>query len=365
MRFQRWISLFLIVFGLLIAIGTGLKAHFIHNVDNPDLSFTSNPSLSCNIDGYTFTHTRETYSDGVIYTDGWWRRPLDPKVEMSAEAHGFGWAHVLLYGNIDGRKHGDDTNTTPHKLGSWLGIAPLSVGIDHTISADFYDDFNRSYKTYTWDASGSVKLVPVYWKWRLTGVVPSGSWEEASSDFHTTQTASGGGNWLVEKNWTTLSRPSPSSNAGGGSGSGSGNGSGSGSVSGSGTGCSQALYGDYCTDTGVCSTRSTSGVPGECGQNWCCCAGSYAPTYDSVNPDGGSSSDDGSSDDSNTLGCGHSASAPGDHTSYGCTLTGCGAIYYGCQGPHTSYHSCGNCGAGYSTCENVSPTYCWDCGESL
>ncbi len=116
-RKQR-ISLFMIVLGLLIAIGTGLYAHWYHDPKTPDLSFTSAPAISCNINGYTFTHTRETYSDGVIYTDGWWRRPIDPKVEMTAEAHGAGWAHVTFYGNIDGTKHGSETPDPARKLGS-------------------------------------------------------------------------------------------------------------------------------------------------------------------------------------------------------------------------------------------------------
>ena len=109
-RKQR-ISLFIIVLGLLIAIGTGLYAHVIHDAGEPDLSFTSDPkvSISCNINGYTFTHTRETYSDGVIYTDSWWRSPLAPSVEMTAAAHGAGWGTVTFYGNIDGTKHGSET----------------------------------------------------------------------------------------------------------------------------------------------------------------------------------------------------------------------------------------------------------------
>ncbi|MDE0398468.1 MAG: hypothetical protein OXL96_11755 [Candidatus Poribacteria bacterium] len=215
-RKQR-ISLYLIVFGLLFVVGAGLKAHWYHIASIPDLSFKSDPTVSCNIDGYTFTHTRQTYSDGVIYEDGWWRNPQDPIVKMTAETHGAGWAHVLFYGNIDGAKRGDDTNTTPHKLGGWTGLIPFGVGIDTTIEASFKGTFNRSPKTYKWDVSGSVKLVPYYWHWEFPGV--GSSWQPAPSDFHTTKTFSPGGSWLVERNWTTLTRSSPGS--GGGSGSGS------------------------------------------------------------------------------------------------------------------------------------------------
>lgn len=288
MRFQRQISLFLIVLGLLIAIGTGVYAHRIHNASSIDLKFTSNPTISCNIDGYVFTHTRETYSDGVIYTDGWWRNPQDPSVSMSAEAHGVGWAHILFYGNIDGSSHGDAKNTTSEQLGSWVGFAPLGVGANtHPISAGFTDEFNRSYKTYRWNASGSIKLVPWYWKWRLSGIMPGGSWEPAPSDFHTTQQASTSGAWIVEQNWTTLRRSSPGSSSSSSSSTGSSN-TGSSNTGSSNTGssntgssntggssspsCSQSWFEDYCDDLGSCTVGSGSGVPGpQCGENHCCC----------------------------------------------------------------------------------------------
>ena len=209
-RRQR-ISVFIIVFGLLIAIGTGLKAHWYHDAKIPDLKFTSEAAISCNIDGYTFTHTRQTYTDGVIYEDGWWRNPQDPKVEMTAEAHGAGWATVTFYGNIDGSKKGSETPDPAKQLGSWVGFLPVGAGLDHTVGGDFSASFNRSPKTYKWNASGSIKLVPVYWKWRFGLPVPTGSWEEASSIHHDDSAASTNGDWEVERNWTTLNRPSPGS----------------------------------------------------------------------------------------------------------------------------------------------------------
>ena len=289
-RKQR-ISLLMIVLGLLIAIGTGLKAHWYHAASSIDLSFTSNPTISCSIDGYTFTHTRQTYSDGVIYEDGWWRNPQDPQVEMTAEAHGAGWAHVLFYGNIDGTKFGDDTNTTSKQLGTWVGFAPFGGGLDHTIRATHTGSFNRSPKTYSWNLSGSIKLVPWYWKWRLSGNRGlGGSWEAAPSEHHNTQPASTSGSWTVSRNWTTLSRSSPGS-----------------SSQGSGPGCANVSGPNYCNDKGACTTRSPSGVPGECGHNYCCCAPAGSPMYGSntgsSNTDGSSSSggsNTGSSDSGNS-----------------------------------------------------------------
>ena len=249
-RKQR-ISLLLVVCGLLVVIGTCLMADWYHVSSSPELQFTSEASISCNIDGYTFTHTRETYTDGVVYQDGWWRRPLDPKVEMTAEAHGAGWASVLFYGNINDTKYGDDTSPEPaEQLGSWVGFLPFGAGLDHTVSVDFIGSFNGSPKTYKWDASGSIKLVPVYWKWSLNLAVPTGSWEEASSIHYDHSTASGGGSWLVERNWTTLNRASP--------GSGSGSGSDSGNTGGNTddtSNCSDCT--SHCSSPCSCSTSGT------------------------------------------------------------------------------------------------------------
>lgn len=287
-RRQR-ISVFIIVLGVLIAIGTGLKAHFIHDVSDKDLSFTSGPSMSCNINGYTFTHTRETYSDGVIYTDSWWRSPQNPEVKITASTHGFGWASIMFYGNIDGQAKGDTANPqTPKKLGSFSALLPFAVGIDNDIETAFDGDFNRSPKTYSWDASGSIKLVPAYWQWSFpTG----GEWLEASDIWQTNWTDSTGGSWTVQKNWTTLNRASPGSRPpsasnppSGGSTPPTGSGSqppddGSGSTPpadplSSDPGCSTDTTYDYCNDEGSCSASesSESGVASSrCGENYCCC----------------------------------------------------------------------------------------------
>lgn len=42
-------------------------------------------------------------------------------------------------------------------------------------------------------------------------------------------------------------------------------------------GCVNNTTYNWCSDTGSCTTRSRSGVPGECGHNYCCCAPPVAP----------------------------------------------------------------------------------------
>ncbi len=205
---KKRISLFILIFSFIIAIGMGVKAHNLHRVETPDLNFTSEPEIeiSCNIDGKFFIHYRRTKADGKVMYDFWYEEPRSPKVSITAKAHGFGWAHILFYGNIDGKSYGDPNNTTSQKLGKWVGFLPvaLALDIDHKIQLSFTGPFKRMPKEYPWDASGSIKLVPVYWKWRLTGIIPGGSWEEASKDFHRTATDSAGGSWTVDRDWSTI-----------------------------------------------------------------------------------------------------------------------------------------------------------------
>ena len=157
----------------------------------------------------TFTHTRVTEANGNIAQDWWYKIPKDPKVKIEAKSHGFGYAHIFFYGNIDGKPKGDANNTIPDQLGSWIGFLPLGYGApEETIKVSFGAPFNRDEKEYTWNASGSIKLVPYYWKWGLSGIIPSGSWEPAPSEFHNTQDASGptSGSWTVEHNHSTLTQ---------------------------------------------------------------------------------------------------------------------------------------------------------------
>lgn len=200
------ISIFILIFSIIITIGVGVKAHRIHDVKYPDLSFTSNPTVSCNIDGTTFIRNIRTDGVGKVLSDFWSPEPVDPIVSMTAESHGLGWAHILFYGNIDGEPFGDDTNTHEQRLGTWIGFAPIAYGVNEVnIEASYNGSFNTDPKEYSWDASGSsVTLVPVFWKWRWSGKGIGGSWEETSGKFHDDQTASGGGSWTVIKSVASI-----------------------------------------------------------------------------------------------------------------------------------------------------------------
>ncbi|MYF97689.1 hypothetical protein F4212_00930 [Candidatus Poribacteria bacterium] len=193
----------------LVAIGVSVKAHNIHHAADPDLSFTSNPKVSCNIDGTTFIRNIRTDGVGKVLSDFWAPEPIDPVVKMEAEAHGFGWAYILFYGNIDEEPFGDDVNQRGQKLGTFdtgIGVLlPIGWGLNHEVGGKFKGSFNTDPKVYKWDASGSIKLEPWYYKVRhIGGFIPAGSWEPAGKEHRQTLTASGGGSWTVMKSVASI-----------------------------------------------------------------------------------------------------------------------------------------------------------------
>lgn len=157
MFFQNRFSLFIIVFVfvLLVMVGVGLKAHFFHDKEIPFIEFTSNPEITCSIDGWTFTHTKITDENGNVEQDWWWRVPEAPKFKIEATAHGFGWAHVIFHGKYDvskgEKKYGDPKNSKDYKLGSWIGFVPMAVGIDNDIEVEHEGTFTYDPKTYKWE----------------------------------------------------------------------------------------------------------------------------------------------------------------------------------------------------------------------
>lgn len=182
--------LYILILGFMIAIGFGVYAHLVHDVKIPDLSFTSDPKIACNIDGKYFIRNIATDGVGKVLSDVWSPEPIDPIVSLTAEAHGIGWAHVLFHGSIDGVPFGDAENTTPDRMGNWIGFAPIwwKFGSpNQEIKVEHEGDFNRDPKRYSWNATGTIELVPIYWDWKLMGENIGGSWKEASEKFCTTK----------------------------------------------------------------------------------------------------------------------------------------------------------------------------------
>lgn len=83
------------------------------------------------------------------------------------------------------------------------------------------------------------------------------------------------------------------------------------SSSSSNQGCSNVSAHNWCDDEGSCTTRSGSGVPGECGENYCCCAPSGSPMYNGGNSGNGNSDNSGNSESD--------GSNPGSGSSPGCS----------------------------------------------
>lgn len=204
------IGLLVLVLGFMVAIGLSVNAHFFHDNTVPYLEFEGKASISCNIDGKRFTHTR-VVRDGKIIVDFWHEKPIDPEIKIEAEAHGFGWAHTTLHGNIDGKPFDSDGNAddsvhspTSEKLGTWTDLLPFVYGVDHEIVVKHKGKFNKDPKEYKWDASGTIDLIPYYWKWgSALFVIPTGSWEVGEDKFHRKTDAKGNGGWTVDRNWST------------------------------------------------------------------------------------------------------------------------------------------------------------------
>ena len=178
MKVLKRLALILLVFsfiGFMIASRVDVKADESHDVKHPHLDFTSDPEITCNIDGWFFHHKRTTMYGNVI-EDFWWREPRDPVFKIEAQAHGWGWAHITFSGNYDGNSFGDPNNSKDQKLGKWAGFVPLVFSLNNTVGTEEIGSFNRNPKVYPWDAKGSIKLVPWVWKWRVTGIIPGGEW---------------------------------------------------------------------------------------------------------------------------------------------------------------------------------------------
>lgn len=112
------------------------------------------------------------------------------------------------------------------------------------------------------------------------------------------------------------------------------------------TGCANNPTYNWCTDRGSCTTRSPSGVPGECGHNFCCCAPRGSPMYNGGSS-GGSSNGGSSGGSSDRVRCGNrwtgsSACTSGGYassrTAHQSTCAR-GHTYWSCNPSALSYHS--------------------------
>lgn len=197
------------VLGFMIAIGVVVKAH--DGLVGPDpkiphLDFVGEPSITCNIDGKWFHHNRVVDGHGNVITDFWYEEPRDPIFRIEGGAHGFGWAHIKLSGNINGEKFGDaDDFSKSEQVGFWIGISPHPVfeGNDSLVHEE-YGAFDRDEGEYTWKANGTIELVPYIWKWRLGGRAVGGEWIPAPDHFHKSADPEAGGKWTVKHHYSSV-----------------------------------------------------------------------------------------------------------------------------------------------------------------
>ena len=182
-----------------------------HAVDKAFIESTL-PSVSCNIDGRTFTHVDRYYCDGVFIMDYW----LDPDnfdhpvVEMSASIHGLGWISTNFYGYIDDEYKGNHNFSRPEEVGWWVApIVPIVNEVhDSPVVLSFEDNIKTVEGTYDWKAKGEIQLTPVYWKRKIglnigksaQGVSLTGTWEKGDTQSYTPKPADDN-DGFVEGSW--------------------------------------------------------------------------------------------------------------------------------------------------------------------
>ena len=230
-------------------------------------------------------------------------------ISIKAKATGFGDVTLSLTNiNVTDQplKSISSSGTEIGRMRAVFGV-PFSAAATYSYSSHGYAvPTSTTAKTYNWSASGKVKLTPYAWEWGLLGGRNiTGSWVAKTNLAKTESAAAQSGSWVV----TTST----------------GSGSGNGGSSGSSSGCSNNPLYNYCTDNGTCTTRSPSGVPGECGHNYCCCAPAGSPTYNGGNTgsNNGGSSSEGSSSSSSSSGSSSSGYGCSNNETYNyCTDTG-------------------------------------------
>ena len=173
-----------------------------HNPFNKFLEVTS-PTISCNIDGWTFRKVSYYNADGSFDEERWNNHPKDPVIKLESKGHGLGFAQVQLWGKIDGEDVGNEQNLTEATEIGWYvpGVPIGSYGHDVEVSATETGTFNEAEGTYPWEGDGVVHYTPYYYKVRAglpLGV--SGTWENGAT---ATTTGDSDGHWTVEhSSWT-------------------------------------------------------------------------------------------------------------------------------------------------------------------
>lgn len=168
-----------------------------HNPFNKFVEVTS-PTISCNIDGWTFRKITYYHADGSLDRVVWNNEPKDPVIKLESKGHGLGYAQVQFWGKINGKDVGNEQNLSrPIEIGAHVPGIPFGFyGHDIEIHATEKGTFNKEAGTYPWEGEGIVHYTPYYYKVRAglpLGV--SGTWEDGAT---ATTTGDGDGHWTVK-----------------------------------------------------------------------------------------------------------------------------------------------------------------------
>ena len=283
------------------------------------------PVGTCNKSG-TYTQYKSLQSNGTVSMHWSPSLPLNNKFGYRIRVNGYGWIDATINHAVTSTRFntiGSGSHSfTRGKVGTFYVflVIPRSKAVTEQIISDkitvSYN--NEAYDTYSWTASGKVTLQAVYWKASAGYPFMGGSWENfgpAVAHKYNSQ-----GSWILEgkllcpkcsqevthfsqhhitcsssscgeRYWRCITSELNEHTAT--SHTVQNNGGGTVSSGGSSSSCYNKPTPNWCSDTGSCTTRSRSGVPGECGHNFCCCAPRGSPIYNGGSSSGGGNNDNG------------------------------------------------------------------------
>lgn len=329
-------AILLSLFCLTWQIQQGTTQGFGSIIGSGVVTITSKPVISANVSG-TYTRHRESIPELHMT----WLPPTPPSnatVTITGTVNGIGRAYPQLTANIAGSAF---DRRTEHSFGNRF----LLRSETKTVSTDASVTFSRFDGDYEWNGSGSVSA---YGQVRDMSLTTSGSdggtANSPAGAYDTADSASG--------SWTVVTKNSPGSS------------------------CANNDTYNWCNDRGSCTTRSGSGVPGECGHNFCCCAPYGSPTYNGGGNNGGGNNGgngggnggggNGGGDSGSAVTCGHCRERVSSSSAHQATCD-LGHTYWTCASQyvvnlHSVRHSnrtCIRCGTTFNSRTNGRCTSRW------
>ena len=189
-QLMRYGCLIVICLAAILVLATDHLSSF--TVANYGLTKSSLPNAgpvgTCNKSG-KYTQYKSLQSNGTVSMHWSPSLPLTNEFGYMIRVNGYGWLDASISHAVTSPRFGtigsDSKSFTRTKVGSFYVIllVPFSSAVTEATMTDKIDASynNEGYDTYSWTASGTVSLQPVYWKVTAGYPFMGGSWENLGS----------------------------------------------------------------------------------------------------------------------------------------------------------------------------------------